>query len=209
MTNFAKFAHLLSLAATQGGYFTAQQARQAGYGYDDQHYQVAQGHWQRVARGLYHLSGFPESPDFDLIELSLLSCDRAGVPQLVFSHETALRLHELSEVNPAEHTAIVPPGFRKQLPPGVQLTRAALAEREWEERQGYRVTTPLRTLLDIASSPRSWPYLDEAVRDALARGLVRRSELEQAPGTTRMRAHMRATLRRLDWQPPERQKVAY
>lgn len=208
MSNFAKYLQVLSKAAAQGGYFTTQQARAAGYGYDDQHYHVAEGHWQRVARGLYRLRGFPESPEWDLIEVSLLSSDRAGVPQLVFSHETALRLHELSEINPARLSAIVPPGFRKHLPAEVQLHHDILREDEWEARAGYRVTTPRRTLLDIAASKENWPYLEEAVRDALGRGLVRRSELEQAEGTTRMRARMRTTLRRVE-QPPERQKVAY
>lgn len=44
---------------------------------------------------------------------------------------------------------------------------------DWEERESYRVITPLCTPLDIAQSPTNWPYLDAAVRHALRRGLVR------------------------------------
>ncbi len=209
MAYTATFTTLLTQAASQGGYFTTQQARAAGYGYDDQHYHVQQGHWDRVARGLYRLHGFPMPAQWDLIELSLLSADRNGTPQVVFSHETALALHELSDINPSMLHATVPPGFRKRLPSGVLLTHARLTEQDWEQREGYRVTTPLRTLLDIAASPQHWPFLEDAVRQALARGLVRRRQLEQAPGSTRMRARLRAVLRAIDREPPTRQKGAH
>lgn len=206
----ATFSALLALAAEQGGYFTAQQARAIGYGYDDQHYHVSQGHWLKLARGLYRLHGYPQPAAWDLIELTLLSADRTGALQLVFSHETALRLHDLSEVNPAELHATVPPSFRKRLPHEVVLHHAQLSDDEWEAREGYRVTTPLRTLLDIAASPTSWPFLEDAVQGALARGLVRRSQLLTAPGSTRMRARLQAVLRRLNPPPQlERQKAAH
>jgi predicted transcriptional regulator of viral defense system len=209
MAYTAPFTTLLAQAASQGGYFTTQQARAAGYGYDDQHYHVRQGHWDRVARGLYRLRGFPTPAQWDLIELSLLSADRTGTPQAVFSHETALVLHELTDINPAALHATVPPGFRKRLPPGILLTHAHLTEQDWEQREGYRVTTPLRTLLDIASSPQYWPFLKDAIHQALARGLVRRKQLEQASGSTRMRARLRAALRAIDREPPIRPKGAY
>jgi len=48
------------------------------------------------------------------------------------------------------------------------------------ERDGYRITTPLRTLLDAASSSLSADHLTTAVRDALDQGLVRRRLLEAA-----------------------------
>ena len=209
MSYNATFSALLALAAEQGGYFTAHQARAIGYGYDDQHYHASQGHWLKLARSLYRLQGYPQPTAWDLIELTLLSADRTGTFQLVFSHETALRLHDLSEVNPAELHATVQPGFRKRLPHEVVLHHAQLSDDEWEAREGYRVTTPLRTLLDIAASPGSWPFLEDAVRQALARGLVRRSQLLTAPGSTRMRARMRAVLKHLDQQQPERQKAAH
>src|SRR5262245_41200235 len=111
MPYFDRLTLLLSYAAEQAGYFTAKQALDAGYGYDDQHYHVQQGHWERVQRGLYRMQGFPPNDASDLIELTLLSADRSGEPQLVFSHLTALRLYELTDVNPAELWVTVPPDF--------------------------------------------------------------------------------------------------
>lgn len=169
------------IAANQGGYFTARQALSVGYAYPEQTYHVSQGNWERVARGVFRLRDYPLPEREDLIVLSLLSHNRAGEPQAVVSHETALALHELSDANPARIHLTVPPGFRRQLPAAVILHRGLLRPGDWEEREGYRVTAPLRTLLDIAESLTAWPYLDAAVRDALRRGLVRRWQLVEAP----------------------------
>lgn len=172
---------LTALAATQGGYFTAQQALAVGYAYPEQHYHVTHGNWERAARGVFRLRDYPLPEREDLIVLSLLSHNRLSEPQAVVSHETALALHELSDANPARIHLTVPPGFRRQLPAEVILHRGLLQPDEWEGCEGYRVTTPLRTLLDIAESPASWPYLNAAVQDALRRGLVRRQQLLAAP----------------------------
>ena len=172
---------LYAIADGQCGFFTAQQALAIGYAYPEQHYHVTHGNWERVARGVFRLHEYPLPEREDLIVLSLMSHGRSGQPQTVVSHETALALHDLGDANPARVHLTVPPGFRRYLPPEVILHRALLRLGDWEEREGYRVTTPLRTLLDIAQSPTAWPYLDAAVRDALRLGLVRRRQLLEAP----------------------------
>jgi hypothetical protein len=59
-----------------------------------------------------------------------------------------------------------------------------------EERAGFRVTTPLRTLIDGATGGVSQEQLVKAMREALSRGLVRRSNLIAAvrshPGLKRL-----------------------
>lgn len=187
-------AALVVAAAEQGGYFTARQALGAGYAYPRQHYHVQTGDWERVARGIFHLREYPLPEREDLIVLSLLSHDRTGQPQAVFSHETALALHDLSDANPARIHLTVPTSFRRQLPDGVVIHRGVVFPDDWEERDGYRVTTPLRTLLDIAASPASWPYLESAVRDALRRGLVRRRQLLAADLPTDVQARLIAAI---------------
>jgi predicted transcriptional regulator of viral defense system len=185
---------LQAIATDQGGYFTAQQALSVGYTYPKQHYHVAQGNWLKVARGLYRLAEYPKPPEAELMMLTLLSADRQGTPQAVVSHETALALHELGDANPAQIHLTVPRGFRKQMPEMVRLHRGALTERDWQQREGYRVTTPLRTLFDIAGSAVSWPLLEGAVRDALARGLVRRKHLLADGLSARAQARLRTAI---------------
>jgi predicted transcriptional regulator of viral defense system len=171
---------LFQIASAQGGYFTAVQARQAGYAYSQQHFHVSRGNWLRIDRGLFRLRDFPPSEREDLIRWSLWSRNQKGSPQAVVSHDTALTVHDLSDVMPAQVHLSVPKGFRKRVPPGCVLHKATLAPEEIEARIGYQVTTPLRTLLDVADSPLSPEHLNRAVRDALRRGLVRRRTLETA-----------------------------
>jgi predicted transcriptional regulator of viral defense system len=172
---------LYQVAAAQGGYFTAAQARQAGYAYSQQYFHVSRGNWLKIDRGLFRLRDFPPAEREDLIRWSLWSRDQKGVPQAVVSHDTALTVHDLSDAMPARVHLTVPPGFRKKMPPGCVLHKATLVPEDVESRTGYRVTTPLRTLLDVSGSPLSQEHLNKAVRDALERGLVHRRLLETVP----------------------------
>jgi predicted transcriptional regulator of viral defense system len=174
---------LYQVAAAQGGYFTAAQARRAGYAYSQQHFHISRGNWLKIDRGLFRLRDFPPGEREDLIRWSLWSRNQKGVPQAVVSHDTALTVHDLSDAMPAWVHLTVPPRFRKKVPLGCVLHKADLAPEEIEARIGYQVTTPLRTLLDVAESPLSQEHLDRAVHDALGRGLVRRRTLETAPCT--------------------------
>jgi predicted transcriptional regulator of viral defense system len=112
--------------------------------------------------------------------LSLWSRNQKDEPQAVASHETALVLHGLTDLLPGAIHLTVPRSFRKTPPKGCVLHKASLEPADVEERAGFRVTTPLRTLLDASTGGVSTEQLDKAVSDALARGLVRRKTLEDA-----------------------------
>ena len=174
---------LRATAQDQGGYFTAKQARIAGYDYPHLDYHVSTGAFERTEHGLYRLADMPVAEDDDLIRLSLWSRNRADEPQAVVSHESALVLHELTELLPDRIHLTVPPGFRKEPPRGCVLHKAALAPAESEERVGFRVTTPLRTLLDVAAGTTSGEQVEKAVAEALRRGLVRSRQLAEAVRT--------------------------
>jgi predicted transcriptional regulator of viral defense system len=172
--------NLFAKALEQGGYFTAKQAREAGYDYPHLDYHVSAGNFERVEHGLYRLISLPPGEHDDLVRLALWSRDRQDEPQAVVSHESALVLHELSELLPAEIHLTVPPTFRKEPPAGCVLHKARLAPKDIEERAGFRVTVPLQTLLDVAASGVPEEQLQKAVADALARGLVRGNKLLEA-----------------------------
>lgn len=171
---------LFSLAASQGGYFTAKQAKEAGYGYRHLDYHETAGNFERVDHGLYKLPAIPPAEHDELIRLSFWSRNQKDVPQAIVSHESALVLHELTELLPRDIHLTVPPKFRKAAPKGCKLHKAILLPEEIEEREGFRVTTPLRTIIDAAQSAVSTEQLGKAVAEALDRGLVRRTKLEQA-----------------------------
>lgn len=173
--------NLTALAQRQGGYFSAKQAASAGYDYPHLDYHVRSGNFERSGRGFYRLLTSPPAEHDDLIRLAFWSRNRADQTQAVASHQTALSLHQLSDLLPTSIHLTVPPGFRKPAPPGVVLHRGKLATEETEEREGFLVTAPLRTVLDIATDERiSQEHLGKAIQDALERGLVRKSALIEA-----------------------------
>ena len=193
---------LFAKAMEQGGYFTAKQAKEAGYDYSHLDYHLHVGNFDRVEHGLYRLPTIPPGEHDEFVRLALWSRNQADASQAVVSHESALVLHELSELLPGTIHLTVPPRFRKQVPPGCVLHRARLRPEDVEERQGFRVTSPLRTLLDVAGGGTSQEQLAKAVADALARGLVRKKCLEKAlmapgPASERLREAVedRATMR--------------
>lgn len=173
----AALRSLTALAASQGGYFTASQAEEAGYDYPHLSYHLAQGNFDRASRGLYRIPTLPLSEHDDLIRLWFWSRGRDDKPQGVFSHQTALALFDLAEFIPTKIHMTVPKSFRKRPPKGCVLHKASLEKSEWREQDVFRVTTPRRTLEDLAGDP-SMPreQFEQAVKDAASRGRIRKSE---------------------------------
>ena len=172
---------LSDIAAGQGGYFTAKQAADAGYGKRHVDYHVKAGNFERVERGLFRLPTITPSERDDLIRLSLWSRGRDDHPQAVVSHETALAVHEFGDLLPKYVHLTVPRTFRKRPPAGCILHKAQLAADEIEQREGFCVTTPLRTLLDIDETDAvTQDQLNTIVKQAIADGLVRRNKLAAA-----------------------------
>lgn len=198
--NTAASRKLYDLAAHQGGFFTARQAREAGYEDNVHSYHVRSRNWIREERGVYRLSQFPLPPRPDLMVWQLWSRNRQDEPQGVFSHATALSLYELSDVMPATLHMTVPPGFRRMaaIPEVLRLHRARLADREVQTIDGVRVTTPLRTLLDvIAEGAIAQELLVQSVDQALRRGVIMRRQLETARVSTRARQRLARVLKQV------------
>lgn len=169
---------LTRLAATQGGYFTARQARQFGYLAPHLSYHAATGNFARAGHGVYRLPALPLSEHDDLLRLWLWSRARDDRPQAICSHQTALALHELSDAIPDANHLTVPRGFRRKPPPGCVLHTAQLQPGEIHAFDAVPVTTPRRTLADLAGDA-SLPseQFERAARRALERGMIDRSEL--------------------------------
>ncbi|MEY3535817.1 MAG: hypothetical protein RLZZ582_1393 [Verrucomicrobiota bacterium] len=159
---------LFAVAEGQQGYFTSKQATNAGYQLGSQAHHVKSGNWARVERGIYRLTRFPQSPEEQLVIYALWSRNREGRPEGVYSHQTALSIHELSDVNPAKLHMTVPVAFRRtaKTPNVLVLHRSNLDQKDIELRQGFAVTRPLRTIADLA------------VAESTARGLVQQALME-------------------------------
>jgi predicted transcriptional regulator of viral defense system len=114
-----------------------------------------------------------------LILWSLWSRDVNDKPQGVYSHETALRIFDLSDIMPSKLQMTVPQNFRRQAPIPAILTlhHAMLEPHDVEEREGYRVTRPARTISDLSASRGFSPdLLKQAFEEARNRGLITGAE---------------------------------
>ena len=171
---------LYQLAESQNGYFTTKQASALGYASNKRIYHVRAGNWAREYRGIYRLARFPEPDRPDLILWMLWSRDRTDRPTGVFSHQTALSLHGLTDANPAKLDLTVPASFRRgtPIPKVLRLHRGYVPPDDREIIFGVPVTNAMRTILDVwteGSLPR--PDLREAFREAVKQGAITRTQL--------------------------------
>lgn len=166
---------LFEIAEGQQGYFTAKQATDAGYQLGSQAHHVKSGNWVRVERGIYRLARFPQSSEEQLVIYALWSRNRAGKPEGVYSHQTALSIHELSDANPAKLHMTVPTTFRRNAKPPkiLVLHRANFDGKDIEQRQGFAVTRPIRTIVDLVTAESvSHDIIEQALVEGRQRGLI-------------------------------------
>lgn len=173
---------LYALAEGQAGYFTASQARLSGYRDNTHLYHVQTGEWVREWRAIYRLARFPIQPEGQWVLWALWSRNAAGQVQGILSHQTALTLFDLTDLMPAKLHMTVPRNFRRraETPKILVLHRGEIPEADREQRHGYALTKPLRTLLDLLEEGSVHRVtLVLAGREAVQRGLILESELKR------------------------------
>ena len=166
---------LFEAAQGQEGYFTTQQAHGAGYSSQLIVKHLQNGRMARVQHGIYRLKHFPPGQQEDLVPIWLWS-ERVGV----FSHETALGLHELSDILPARIHLTLPARWRRRrlrIPKGVVVHHADVGRRERVWVGVVPVTSVQRTLADCAADHLQPDLLEQAVRQAVARGIVSKTQV--------------------------------
>jgi predicted transcriptional regulator of viral defense system len=166
---------LMLVAFGQSGYFTAKQAVTIGYSYQAQRHHVSTGNWDKVDRGLFRIPDWPYEWEDQFVRWRLWSRDRA-----VISHETALYHYDLGDTNTVRIHVTVPRNFRMSTSaPEVRLHHSELPETDVREGIGYHITTPIRSLLDVAAGHLNDKEFHSAVDDALRRGHTTRRELRE------------------------------
>jgi predicted transcriptional regulator of viral defense system len=161
---------LYTTAESQCGHFTTAQAEVCGY--SSQHLQkhLRAGRIHRVQRGIYRLTQFPASEHEELVALWLWS-GQAGV----FSHETSLFLHDLSDALPPLIHMTVPTAWqdrRLRVPRRMNLHHGDLAapDRTWIE--VVPVTTARQAIVECIAAHVAPDLVEQAIRQARRRGLI-------------------------------------
>lgn len=174
---------LFEIANAQRGFFTAKQAKDVGYFEESLVYHVRAGNWIREHRGIYRLANYPLGERPDLMLWHLWSRNRDDKPLGVYSHETALSLHDLSDVNPNRLHMTVPKGFRRNsdIPEILELHFDDISPSDVQPMHGVAVSSPMRTILDVArAGTLSGDLLRQAVTEALERGMIAQHEIRKA-----------------------------
>jgi predicted transcriptional regulator of viral defense system len=148
---------------------------------------------------VYRLTRFPAAENEDLVVLWLWSGGEG-----VFSHETALSLHQLSDALPFRYHLTVPMAWRARrrrtpLPRNLVLHHADLpdADRTWNG--PVPITTALRTIHDLVDAHADPAIVQQAAREGIARALFREQQVHgllpprrgRPPGTATERARRR------------------
>jgi hypothetical protein len=150
------------------GIFTAEDARRCGYSTQLVAHHVKAGNFVRLARGVYRVGLFP-GDDLDGLVGALVRLDPENA---IVSHQSALQLHELSEVAPAAYEFTLPRekryrGSRTRRPDGVKIhTAAHLDPRDVITVAGVRVTSPARSIVDAGNGGMDLKLVRSAVFDA-------------------------------------------
>ncbi|MDV7089781.1 type IV toxin-antitoxin system AbiEi family antitoxin domain-containing protein [Rhodococcus opacus] len=180
MRSDSRAAQVVALAAEQGGVVTSRQARAAtSVSVQQLKRMVDSGVLERLHHGLYRLARMPE--DVHLEErVAWLALDPGSVvwerldqpvPTGVLSHRTAAGLHGLGDLDADVVELTATRRIRLSLP-AVVVHRGVLSREDWQLVDGLPVTTPARTIADLAAAGTDAGHLASVVRDALTRGLV-------------------------------------
>jgi len=164
---------LYEIAASQEGHFATTQAAEVGFSPQLLAHHQNAGRVQRIRRGVYRLRRFPDGDHEDLVVIWLWS-ERQGV----FSHETALGLHDLSDALPSKVHLTLPSSWadrRLRIPRGVVVSYGTVGDRDRAWVGCLPVTTPTRTLADCVQAAVSPELVSQGLVQAVDRGLLDRS----------------------------------
>lgn len=182
------YRRLLPHAADQHGLVTTEDAREEGGTLMALVMLARRGALEHVDRGIYRV---PE-----------LAGDRLGqyqeallrFPGAVLTHDTALDLHDLADVNPRRVHVTLPKGFRarKEVPPWLEIHRAGLAPADVTYHEGLAIATPARAIIDAIHADLGQRFVGQAIENARRRNLLTTREeraVEQALAARRGEQH--------------------
>lgn len=176
---------LFIVANKQLGYFTSKQAQDCGYAKNNHSYYVKNKHWiKEEIRGIYRLYNYPASEYEQLMIYYLWSFSMDSKPRGVYSHQTALSIYELSDINPNKLHMTVPKNFTKksQIPEILILHKPNIQKNNITTFNGVAVTTVIKTLLDIIKDNTIEDIIkSQAVNEAYKKALISRTQIEANP----------------------------
>lgn len=168
------YTDLLEAAMDQYGYVTADDARRLRVDPVQLRVMHHRGTLDRVAHGLYRFPVVPTTALDQYMEAVLWTRTAAAL-----SHETALDLYDLCDVNPARIHITIPATYRlrRDAPATYALHRRDLDDADVALHEGIPIVTVRRAILDAIEANVGRHLIDQALETAGRRGLIGRAEL--------------------------------
>lgn len=187
----SRFGELLALAEENDGLVTASRARAIGI-VDSVLARLTQRRkLERVARGVYRIPYFPADRLSQYREAVLWARASQGPEQVALSHETALGVYGISDVNPARVHLTVPKNarLRRQKPKWIVIHRGELSPSDVTTHEGLPVTTVAKSVLDVMETTGRLGLARQAIKDARKESFISAAELPRL--TRQLNQHMR------------------
>jgi predicted transcriptional regulator of viral defense system len=166
---------LVDVALDQYGFVTPADAREIDV---DPHRLIEmarRGVIERVDHGLYRVPVVARTGLDQLMQATLWPRKQG-----VLSHETALDLHDLCDVNPAKVHITVPTAYRitRRVPDVYAIHHRDLAAGHVTRHEGIPLVTPARAILDGIETHLRGGLIEQAIETAQRRGLLRPADFE-------------------------------
>lgn len=179
---------LVDVTEAQQGYFTRAQAHRQGVDDSALRRGVTSGAIERLDHGVYRLSGAGYDPHQRLrvawlrLTPDLSSRERTVRPHLWVSHRSAAALFDLGVAIADVPEFISDRRLQSRADVKIRVRTGGLDRDSWTVHDGFAVTTPVRTIADLADDHMDGGHLGRIASDALARGLVTESEIAASLG---------------------------
>ena len=187
----SRLEELLPLAEQNDGLVTASQARALGIADSVLARLTQRGTLERVARGVYRIPYFPADRLSQYREAVLWARASHGPEQVALSHETALGVYGISDVNPSRVHLTVPKNarLRRRKPKWVMIHRCDLPRSDVTTHEGLPVTTVAKSVLDVMDATGRLGVARQAIKDARKEGYISAAELNRLTRQLNQYAH--------------------
>jgi predicted transcriptional regulator of viral defense system len=171
---------LRELAGEHEGLFTAQEAEHAGIARVLVVQLAHRGRVDRVAQGLYRFPSWPTTRLQEYHEATLWPRAHRDLEYALISHDSALELYNLTQLNPSVIHVTLPPKTRisRERPTWLRLHFADVGEKDRAWEQGIPIVSVPRAIEDVASRHGA-DVIHRAVSEARERRLLREDELKR------------------------------
>jgi predicted transcriptional regulator of viral defense system len=187
----SRLDELLPLAEQNDGLVTASQARNLGIKDSVLARLTQRRKLERVARGVYRIPYFPADRLSQYREAILWARASQGPERVALSHETALGVYGISDVNPSRVHITVPKSarLRRQKPKWIMLHRGDLPPSDVTTHEGLPVTTVAKSVLDVMDATGRLGLVRQAIKDARKEGYISTADLNRLTRQLNQRAH--------------------